>query len=163
MPPTRAGGNLDTKHLTVGSTLWLPIEVEGALLSLGDAHAAQGDGEVCITAIETGSTARVRVFLEPSRALRGPQYRTAGPLTPTTNSAAWFCTTGIGPDLMEATCEAVRAMIGHLGDAYGLTPDESYVLCSVAVDLKINEVVGKPNWVVSACLPLSIFKNHPTA
>lgn len=159
MPPRRTGGNMDTKQLTVGSTVWLPIEVEGAIFSAGDAHGAQGDGEVCITAIETGSTSTLRLTLVPGFDLPAPQFRTGGPLIPRTNGGPWYGTTGVGPDLMEATKDAVRAMISWLGRERGLTPNEAYVLCSVAADLKINEIVGAPNWVVSACLPLSIFRD----
>jgi acetamidase/formamidase len=158
MPPRRVGGNLDVKHLTVGSTLWLPIEVEGALLSVGDSHAAQGDGEVCVTAIETGSSATLRMRVRDDLRIGAPEYRTRGPITPRTNTGAWYATTGIAPDLMVATKEAVRAMLRFLQREHGLSPQEAYVLASVAVDLKISEVVDAPNWLVSACLPLSIFK-----
>jgi acetamidase/formamidase len=158
MPPRRVGGNLDLKHLTVGSKLWLPVEVEGGLLTVGDSHAAQGDGEVCVTAIETGSTATLRVTVRPGLELTAPEFRTAGPLTQRTNTAAWHATTGVGPDLMEATRDAVRAMVRYLRRTQGLSAEEAYVLTSVAADLKINEVVDRPNWIVSACLPLSIFR-----
>jgi acetamidase/formamidase len=160
MPPRRVGGNMDVKHLTVGSTLWLPVEVEGALLTVGDAHAAQGDGEVCVTAIETGSTATLRVTVRRGLELTGPEFRTAGPLTPRTNIGAWYATMGIAPDLMDATKDAVRAMIRYLQRTQGLSAEEAYVLSSVAVDLKINEVVDRPNWIVSANLPLSILRGE---
>jgi acetamidase/formamidase len=162
MPPRRVGGNLDVKQLTVGSILWLPIEVEGALLTVGDSHAAQGDGEVCVTAIETGATATVRATVRKDLRIEGPEFRTSGPLTPLTNTAPWHVTTGVAPDLMAATKEAVRAMLRFLQHSYGLSAEEAYVLCSVAVDLKISEVVDAPNWVVSACLPLSIFTAQPS-
>jgi acetamidase/formamidase len=158
MPPRRVGGNLDVKQLTVGATLWLPIEVDQALFSVGDAHAAQGDGEVCITAIETGMTSTLRFTLRRDFSLAGPEFQTAGPLTQKTNTAPWYATTGVEPDLMAASRQAVRNMIAYLGRCHGLTPEEAYVLCSVAVDLKISEVVDAPNWVVSAFLPLSIFR-----
>src|SRR5581483_3814768 len=107
-PPRRVGGNMDVKQLTVGSTLWLPIEVDGAIFSCGDAHAAQGDGEVCINAIETGMTATLRLSLRRDLSLQTPEFRTAGPLTPKTNNGAWHATTGISPDLLEATRDATR-------------------------------------------------------
>jgi acetamidase/formamidase len=157
MPPTRTGGNIDTKQLTAGSSVWLPVEVDGALFSAGDAHAAQGDGEVCVTAIETGSRTALRLTVMPGLELPAPQFLTAGPITPKTNVGPWYGTMGVGPDLMEATRDAVRAMIAYLGREWQLSPNEAYVLCSVAVDLKLSEVVDKPNWVVSAFLPLSIF------
>jgi acetamidase/formamidase len=158
MPPRRVGGNIDIKQLTAGSTLWLPIEVDGALFSTGDGHAAQGDGEVCVTAIECGLTSTLRFTLRPDLHLRSPEFRTSGPITPLTNTNGWHATTGIAPDLMEATRSAVRSMIAYLAREHGLSHDDAYILCSVAVDLKISEVVDAPNWIVSAFLPLSIFK-----
>lgn len=156
IPPWRTGGNLDIKQLGVGSTLWLPVEVEGAMLSIGDAHAAQGDGEVCGTAIETESVATVRVSLQRGRHLSFPQFRTAGPLLRRTNVGPWHGTTGVGPDLMLAARDAIRAMVEFLGEEWGLSREDAYVLCSLAVDLKISEAVDRPNWVVSALLPLGI-------
>ena len=156
-PPRRVGGNMDIKQLTAGSTLYLPIEVDGALFSTGDGHAAQGDGEVCITAIETTMTATLRFTLRPDLRLAGPQFRTSRPIAQSTNTAGWYATAGIAPDLMEATKQATREMIAHLGREYDLAPREAYVLCSVAMDLKISEVVDAPNWVVSGFMPLSIF------
>jgi acetamidase/formamidase len=158
MPPRRWGGNLDIKQLTVGATLWLPVGVDGALFSAGDAHAAQGDGEVCVTAIETGATATVRLSLVGDAQLAAPEFQTGGPLIPRTNARPWHATTGISDSPATAAREAVRGMIHYLGRTYGLTDEQAYVLCSVAVDLKISEAVDAPNWVVSAFLPLSIFE-----
>jgi acetamidase/formamidase len=158
MPPRRVGGNMDIKHLTAGTTLFLPVEVEGALFSIGDAHAAQGDGEVCVTAIETSMIATLRFTVRPGLQLGGPQFRTVGPLIQRTNTAGWYATTGIGPDLMEAAQQATREMIAYLVRTFALTRDEAYMLSSVAMDLKISEIVDAPNWVVSACIPLSIFR-----
>lgn len=157
MPPRRTGGNLDLKHLASGSTVWLPVEADGAMLSVGDAHAAQGDGEVCVTAIETGATATLRITLRRDVVISAPEFKTAGRLTPAANVGPWYGTCGIGPDLMSATKDAVRAMLRYLERRHDLTTQEAYVLASVAVDLKITEVVDAPNWVVSACLPLGIF------
>ena len=157
IPPRKTGGNIDIKQLTVGSTLYLPVAVNGALFSAGDGHAAQGDGEVCITAIETTMTATLRFSIERDRVLAGPEFLTTRPLSPRTNAGHHYVTTGIAPDLMEAAKEAVRAMIRHLVAMHGVTREEAYVLSSVAVDLKISEVVDKPNWVVSAFLPLAVF------
>jgi len=158
MPPRRNAGNVDVKHLTAGTKLYLPVLVPGALFSCGDGHAAQGDGEVCVTSIECEMTSTLRVQLHKGRRLLEFQFETAGPLSPRTNTAGYYATTGHGPDLMEATRQAVRHMITHLADRYGFSRDEAYILCSVAVDLKISEVVDAPNWVVSAFLPLSIFE-----
>jgi acetamidase/formamidase len=139
-------------------TLYLPVEVEGALFSVGDGHAAQGDGEVCGTAIETPMHATVRLTVRKDLSIPAPQFQTAGPLARRTNTGPYYATDGIGPDLMAAARDAVRAMIDHLGRAYTLSPAEAYMLCSVAVDLKLCEVVDAPNWVVGAFLPLGIFQ-----
>jgi acetamidase/formamidase len=157
IPPYRHGGNMDTKHLTRGATLYLPVEVEGALFSLGDGHAAQGDGEVCGTAIETPMRATVRLTVRKDHPVAQPEFITGGPLTPRTNTAPYYVADGIAPDLMDATRKAVRHMIAHLERSYGLARADAYMLCSVAVDLKLCEVVDAPNWVVGAFLPQSIF------
>ena len=156
-PPRDVGGNMDVKHLTAGSTVYLPVEVAGALFSIGDGHAAQGDGEVCISAIETPLTVTARLDLRPDMSIEQPQFETTGPFTPSGEDEPMYATTGIADDLMEATKLAVRHMIDHLHDERGLTRGEAYILCSVAVDLKINEVVDAPNWVVSAYLPERLF------
>lgn len=159
IPPYRHGGNMDTKHLTKGARLYLPVEVAGALFSIGDGHAAQGDGEVCGTAIETPMQATLRLTVRKDIQVPEPQFLTAGPLTPRTNTAGYYATDGIGPDLMEATRNAIRHMIDYLQRTYHLSRADAYMLCSVAVDLKLCEVVDAPHWVVSAFLPLSIFTN----
>jgi acetamidase/formamidase len=148
---------LDVKHLTEGATVYLPVEVAGGLFSIGDGHAAQGDGEVCISAIETELSATVRFDLRTDMEIDQPQFRTSHPFTPTGRDEPMYATTGIADDLMEATKRAVVAMIEHLHAERGLSRHEAYILCSVAVDLKVNEVVDAPNWVVSAYLPESIF------
>ena len=154
IPPRAQGGNMDIKQLTTGSTLFLPVAVDGGLFSCGDGHAAQGDGEVCITAIETTMTATLRFTVRRDLRLAAPEFeaQSAG-----AQPGRHYVTTGIAPDLMDATKAAVRAMIAHLVTACGLTREDAYVLCSVAADLKISEVVDAPNWVVSAFLPLSLF------
>ena len=157
IPPYRHGGNLDTKHLTRGAKLYLPVEVEGALFSMGDGHAAQGDGEVCGTAIETPMQATVRLTVRRDLTVAEPQFLTAGPLATRTNTEPYYACEGIGPDLWEAAREAVRHMIAHLQEAHGLERNEAYMLCSVAVDLKICEIVDAPHWIVGAFLPQSIF------
>src|SRR5438552_17686388 len=86
-PTRKSGGNMDIKQLTAGTTLYLPVFVDGALFSAGDGHAAQGDGEVCITAIETTMTATLRFSLRRDRALAGPEFETTRPLSPLTNAA----------------------------------------------------------------------------
>lgn len=153
IPPTRWGGNLDIRHLTAGATLYLPVGVEGALLSLGDTHAAQGDGEVCGTAIESAMDVVVRVSLRRDFSVSAPQYDVPGVPEP---GRCHVCT-GVGPDLLEAARDAVRAMIAWLGERHGIDREEAYALVSVACDLRIHEVVDAPNWVVGAFLPEDMF------
>ena len=157
MPPRKNGGNMDVKQLTAGTVLYLPVWVDGALFSVGDAHAAQGDGEVCVTAVEMRAQATLRFDLLPGRRLREPQLRTRGPLGARTNTGPHFATTAHGPDLFKAAQQAIRYMIEHLVHERGLSREEAYVLSSVAVDLKISEIVDAPNWIVSAFLPESVF------
>jgi acetamidase/formamidase len=158
MPPRRVGGNMDIRHLTAGSTLFLPVEVPGALFSAGDCHAAQGDGEVCITGIEAPMTLRVRFGLRKGQAMAFPEFRTPpGTLNPGADGAGFYATTGIGPDLRACAQDAVRGMIAYLGREHGLGREEAYVLCSVAADLRISEIVDLPSYVVSCYLPLGLF------
>lgn len=155
LPPTRWGGNIDTKHLTEGTTLYLPVGVEGALLSLGDTHAAQGDGEVCGTAVESAMDVIVRVSVRRDLTITAPQID----LPAATHHAppSYHVCTGVGPDLMEAARDATRAMIEHLGQRHGIEREEAYALTSVACDLHIHELVDAPNWVVGSFLPDTIF------
>ncbi|THU96804.1 Formamidase [Dendrothele bispora CBS 962.96] len=154
IPPYNTGGNIDTKHLCAGSTVFLPIEVEGALFSMGDGHAAQGDGEVCGTAIETPIKAQVRLTVMKDRSYtKTPHFKTS---SVTINDEEYYCTTGVEPDIREATRSALRHMIKYLCDQHGLDAVEAYMLCSVAGDLRIHEVVDMPNYVVGIMLPKSI-------
>lgn len=157
VPPRWQGGNLDVRDLTHGTKLWLPVAVPGGLLSMGDTHAAQGDGEVCGTAVETAMTVRVRVGLVKGAGFKNPRYEVTAAAASEPYPKGFYATTGVAPDLMDATKDAVRAMIDHLGREYGLDPALAYALCSVAVHLRISEVVDAPNWVVSAVLPKHIF------
>jgi acetamidase/formamidase len=157
MPPGRFGGNLDTRQLTQGTTLYLPVQVNGALFSCGDAHAAQGDGEVCVTGIEAPCQASLRFTLVKGRSIPSPQFLTSGPLAPR-NKGPHFGTTGIGPDLYRAAQEALDAMVDHIAERYRMTPVDAYVLSSLCVDLKISEIVDAGQYVVSAVLPLSVFR-----
>ncbi|MEU0507095.1 acetamidase/formamidase family protein [Nocardia sp. NPDC005998] len=156
LPPGNFGGNLDCRDLTAGTTLYLPVQVPGALLSFGDPHAAQGDGELCVSAIEASMSGAARVTLHKNRAITAPQFATAGPLRPGIEDRGYYATTGVAPDLMAAARAATSAMIDHLGARYGLAPIDAYILCSVAVDLRIIEIVDAPNWVVGAYLPLAL-------
>ena len=158
MPPGTFGGNMDTRQLTRGSTLYLPVQVEGALFSCGDAHAAQGDGEVCVTGIECPMYGALRFTLQQGRRTPAPQFQTAGPLTVRADGAGWYGTTGVGPDLYAAAQDAVRAMVAHLSETYSLSPEDAYVLSSLVVDLKIAEIVDAGQYIVSALLPLAVFR-----
>jgi acetamidase/formamidase len=158
VPPRMCGGNMDIRDLAVGSTLYLPVQVDGALFSVGDTHAAQGDGEVCGTAIESPMEITLGFDLIKGANLPAPQFQTAGPVTRHLDEKGYYVTTGISTDLMQATKDAVRAMIDHLGKEYDLTPEDAYLLSSVACDLRISEIVDVPNWLVSFYLPQVLFK-----
>jgi acetamidase/formamidase len=149
IPPRANGGNMDNKHMTAGTTVYLPVFVEGALLSIGDTHAAQGDGEVCGTGVE----APMRVVLEVSvrkggRSIPEPQYETD----------VYYATTGFAETLDEAALKATRYMIDYLVAERGLTRGDAYALASLAGDLKINEVVDVPHVLVSMHIPKAIFR-----
>ena len=154
MPPGKHGGNMDIRHTTAGSRVKIPVQVDGALISTGDVHAAMGDGEICVCAIECAGSATIRFGLEKGAKLRWPEYFTKGP---DRSSKGWYATTGITDDLMTAAKESARGMISYLRRNHGLTKEEAYVLCSVAADLRIHEVVDQPNWVVGTMIPLDIF------
>ena len=157
MPPGIFGGNMDTRQLVRGATLYLPVQVEQALFSCGDAHGAQGDGEVCVTGLEAPMFAALRFTLDKDRSIPAPQYRTPAPLTPRVRSAPFYGTTGVGGDLYAAAQDAVRAMVDHIAGTYSLGREDAYLLCSLAVDLKISEIVDAGQYIVSALLPEAIF------
>lgn len=154
IPPRRVGGNLDCREVRPGATLLLPVEVDGAMLSAGDAHATQGDGEVCGTAVETSATARLRVDVRRDLHLDAPAIEL--PATAERPRGPRYLTTGVGPDLYAGARDATRAMIDHLVARFALAPEDAYALCSVAADLRIIEVVDAPNWVVGLDLDTSI-------
>jgi formamidase len=172
VPPREYGGNVDIKQLTAGTRVLIPVFVDGALFSAGDAHFAQGDGEVCGTAIEMAASLAVRFELRKGQAaergIRTLCYESDGPapsaLAPAPRryfATTGMCITGEGrnefEDLTLAARNAVDAMIEHLGYEYGYSRQQAYALCSVAVDLKVSQVVDLPNVIVSAFLPLDIF------
>jgi len=156
IPPRRTGGNMDIRDLVAGSTLHLPVEVEGALLSIGDTHAAQGDGEVCGTAIESPMEVTVTLGLEKQNA--APFPRLVRPQATAAPPGAVDVTTGIGSDLHACAQDAVRGMIDLLSRRHGLLPVDAYMLCSVAGDLRISQIVDAPNWTVSFHMPRRIFE-----
>ena len=172
MPPRENCGNVDAKQLTKGSRLFIPVNVEGALYSVSDGHFAQGDGEACITAIEMGATAVVRFQVREGEAarhnIRWPRFAHADYFT----APEWavprnfIATMGMpigddgtqhGEDLNLATRNALLNMIGLLQER-GLTREQAYIICSVAVDLRFSNIVDLPNVTVSAFLPEDIFQ-----
>ena len=157
VPPSRFGGNMDTKYLNPGVTLYLPVGVEGALFSLGDTHAAQGDGEVCGTAIETAMDVVIRLSVRRDVHVEAPQYDLPAAAGSAREQSDYHVCTGVGPDLMEAARDSVRAAVVWLGERHGLDRQEAYAVASVACDLRIHEVVDAPNWVVGCFIPESIF------
>ena len=157
LPPSEFGGNLDVRYLTAGTTLFLPVGVDGALLSLGDGHAAHGDGEVCGSAIETSMEIAVRVLVRNDMRVPAPQFVVL-PLENTQGSV--YVTTGVADDLRRAAQDAVRAMIEHLMTVRRLDAEEAYGLASIAGELRINEVVNAPMWVVSVTMPSSVFESR---
>jgi formamidase len=171
MPPRENGGNFDVKQLTKGSKLLLPVAVDGALFSTGDGHFAQGDGEVCVTAVEMGAACVVRFRLHRGEAerrrIRWPRFQHGDYFTDPRWAAPrrFVATMGMpvddkgvnrGEDLTLACRNAVLTMLDLLQER-GFTREQAYVLCSVAVDLRISNVVDVPNYVVSALLPEDVF------
>ena len=158
VPPRRVGGNLDIRDNSVGTTLYLPVEVAGGLLSLGDTHAAQGDGEICGTAIESPMTVAVKIDLIKEANFAFPRFETDGPVTRHFDEKGYKATTGIGEDLMQAAKDAVSGMIDWVSTTTGMSALEAYMLCSVCGDLRISEIVDMPNWTVSFYLPKSVLE-----
>jgi acetamidase/formamidase len=153
VPPRQVGGNMDIRDLSIGTELFLPIEVKGALFSIGDPHAAQGDGEVCGTAIESQHKVTLKLDLVKSANLKMPRFRTPGPVSRHLDEKGYDVTTGIGPDLFTGARNAVGGMIDLLTKRHNMSAIEAYMLCSVCADLRISEIVDMPNWVVSLYFP----------
>jgi formamidase len=170
IPPRENGGNMDVKQMTKGCTLQLPVAVEGALFSVGDGHFAQGDGEVCVTAVEMGATAVVKfkVVKGAGKSLaRGPRFRHRDYFAPPEWAVPkrFLAATGMpirddgvneGENLTLACRNALLNMIELLQER-GWTREQAYVISSVAVDLRVSNVVDVPNYVVSALIPEAIF------
>jgi len=157
------GGNADIRQFVKGARIQFPVYAEGAKFSAGDGHMAQGDGEVCVTAIETLMAVTVRFEVIKNTVIASP--RAIVPAADPTQLAmpaemlghGYYHTTGVGPDLMENTKNAVRDMVDWLVGDQQLSLHEAYAICSVAGDLKISETVDLPNWVVSMTVPRGIF------
>jgi acetamidase/formamidase len=157
VPPRRVGGNMDVRDLAQGTQLFLPVEVAGALFSVGDTHAAQGDGEVCGTAIESPMKVALEFDLIKQTPLAYPRFTTVGPVTRHLDAKGYEVTTGIGPDLMAAARAAVRSMVEFLCAHRGMPAVDAYMLCSVCGDLRISEIVDAPNWTVAFYFPRIVF------
>ncbi|MBV8359762.1 MAG: acetamidase/formamidase family protein [Deltaproteobacteria bacterium] len=165
IPPRETGGNLDVKQLVKGTTVYLPVWTDGALFSIGDGHFAQGDGEVCGTAIEMAATFHLRFELHKGaareRRIEGVQFTGSEEPRPRWR---YYATTGLSmkgerqesEDATLAARNALLAMIDYLQQR-GFNRQQAYAICSVAVDLRVSEVVDVPNFVVTAFLPLDIF------
>lgn len=170
VPPRDNAGNVDIRQLTAGAILRLPVSVEGALFSCGDAHFAQGDNECC-TGIEMGATLRCRFSLAKGEAARRnirdlQFYRREGPDAPPQRPRPTFGTTGQSytrdgslnrDDLNRAAEHALVNMIDHIGHEYGLSRTQAAVVCSLVVDLRISQAVNSPNYLVTALLPTDVF------
>jgi len=165
IPPRETGGNLDVKQLVKGTTVYLPLWTDGAMFSIGDAHFAQGDGEVCGTAIEMTATFHLRFELHKGaareRGINGVQFSGT---EESRSQRRYYATTGLSmkgevqesEDVTLASRNALLAMIDYL-QQLGFNRQQAYAICSVAVDLRVSEVVDVPNFVVTAFLPLDIF------
>lgn len=148
IPPRANGGNMDDHHLTEGTTVYFPVFVEGALFSIGDAHAAQGAGEVCGTSIEAPMRIIFEVnVLKAKNYIKEPQYETND----------YYAVTAFATTLDEASKKSLRYMIDYLEAEHGMDRTEAYVLCSLAADLKIAEVVDEPHMLVSTQISKKIF------
>jgi formamidase len=163
VPSRENGGNLDIRELVAGSRLYLPVYVDGALFSVGDLHFAQGDGEVCGSAIEMSGaiTVRLSILRHVRPDLRFPSYRAPGRA-----SGQTYATTGISlsesgdaewMDVGLAARRALVALIDYLTETRGFSRESAYVLASVAAELRISQVVDVPHPLVSAAIPLAIF------
>ncbi len=146
-PPGVFGGNMDVRELSAGATLYLPVQVSGALFSAGDAHAAQGDGEVCINGMECPAEATLRFTLHKDQALAGPMLEAAGRTGE--DGPAWIVVES-SDDALEAARAATNRLIDLLMSEWSFAPVQAYLLCSVAMRLRLSQVVNRPMTTVSA-------------
>ncbi|BBO89712.1 acetamidase/formamidase family protein [Desulfosarcina ovata] len=156
--PRRFGGNMDTRDIGEGSRLLLPVGVPGALFSCGDGHAAQGDGEICGTAIETPMRMTLKLDLVKRANLNFPRFTTSGPVSNHFDPGGYEVCMAMGGDLMTSAKNAVSDMVDWVAATYQMADVEAYLLLSVCADLRINEIVDTPDWVVSCYLPKIVFQ-----
>jgi len=150
-PPGEHGGNLDNRELVPGTTLFLPVWNDGALFSVGDGHAVQGDGEVCLTAIETALTGTFQLHVRKDLSL----------LYPMAETSTHLITMGMDPDLDNAAKKALREMISLLGKRAGLSPEDAYSLCSIAAELRVTQLVDGHKGI-HAMMPKSLVPSQPS-
>ncbi|MGB3508499.1 MAG: acetamidase/formamidase family protein [Microcoleaceae cyanobacterium] len=150
IPPDNYGGNIDCRELQIGSRIFLPVFVPGGLFSIGDGHSAQGDGEIDVTAIETSMNGRIKINLRQDLQLTSPIAETPSDII----------SLGFGKTLDEAFESALRQMISWLEKNVGLSAEDAYVLCSIAVNFHITQVVNIPNKGVHGILPKSILPEN---
>jgi acetamidase/formamidase len=151
-PPGPFGGNMDVRELCTGATLYLPVLNSGALFSAGDAHAAQGDGEVCINGIECPAEVTLRFQVHKRQPLAGPLLESAESRSPDAPADAWIVVES-APDAMHAARAATERMVELLISKWSLAPVHAYLLCSVAMKLRLSQVVNEPMITVSAAMP----------
>jgi acetamidase/formamidase len=149
-PPGVFGGNMDVRELSNGATLYLPVLNAGALFSCGDAHAAQGDGEVCINGIECPADVTLRFHLHKQRRLAGPVIESAAS-TEDLDSEAWIVVESAA-DAIAAARAVTSRMIDLLRDRWGFSEVHAYLLCSVTMNLRLSQVVNEPMFTVSAAI-----------
>ncbi len=156
-PPGPFGGNLDVRELSTGATLYLPVFHPGALFSCGDAHAAQGDGEVCINGMECPAAVTLRFTLHKHQAISGPIIESPSRIEPPYDHVGpeWIVVES-GTDAFTAAQIATSRMIDLLVERWAFTPEHAYLLCSVAMKLRLSQVVNRPMITVSAAIPKSI-------
>lgn len=156
--PRAYGGNMDTRDMTVGAEVLLPVGVPGALFSCGDGHAAQGDGEICGTAIETPMRMTLRLDLVKGAGLRFPRFTTPGRAACGLGGGGYDVTMAMGPDLLQNARDCVSDMVDKVAAERGMAPVDAYMLCSVCAGLRISEIVDAPNWIVSCYFPRAVFQ-----
>jgi acetamidase/formamidase len=153
-PPGIFGGNMDVRELHTGATLYLPVLNSGALFSAGDAHAAQGDGEVCINGIECPASATLRFLVHKKQPLAGPFIASAQEKN-SPGGKSWIVVES-APDVLAAARAATSRMVDFLVQRWSFAEVHAYLLCSVAMNLRLSQVVNEPIFTVSAAIPQSI-------
>jgi len=151
-PPGIFGGNMDVRELATGATLYLPVQQPGALFSCGDAHAAQGDGEVCINGIECPANVTLRFHLHKNHALSGPIVESA----PAIEQGSGYLVIESSTDALTAAKAATNRMIDLLIATWGFSAVHAYLLCSIAMKLQLSQVVNEPMFTIAAAIPKSI-------